>query len=1057
MARFFIERPIFAIVLSVIITLVGLIAAFTVPIDRYPQITPPHVSVDTNYRGANSQVLEKTVAQVLEQQINGIENMSSMLSTSADSGSYQLDIQFELGKDADLAVVQTQNRVAQANPSLPQSVLQAGITARKVSSDFAMVFALWSPNGTYDSTFMKNYGDINFIEDMKRVKGVGSITEYGADFSMRIWLMPDKMARLGITTNDIANAINEQNVQAPAGTIGQRPSLNQEFQYTVNVQGRLTEPTEFAKIIIRSKPDGSFVRLGDVAKVEIGGRNYGFACDVNDHPAIFFMVQPTTDANLLDTVSNCQKVIENAAKRFPPDMDYRVVIDTSKFVRESLKEVAKTFVLALLLVLLVVFVFLQSARATLIPMLAIPVSLIGTFGAFLALGFSINTLTMFAMVLTIGLVVDDAIVVIEAVEHHLRYNSLSPRDATLRAMSEVSSPIVAIAFVLASIFIPVAFLGGIVGVLYKQFALTIAVSMGLSAIVALSLTPALCTLLLKPYHSKTHTDTGLITKFFVKFNDLFENMVNKYGKELARVIQRSALCITLLVVLLIASGGLFRAVPTSFVPPEDQGYYLTSVNLPEAASLDRTQEICKKIQELVSSQPGVQDIAIVSGLDLLTRANKPNTANMFVGLTHWDERTTPELQVDQEIRQTLALTRSLPEATVLSFNAPSLHGVGAMGGFTLMLESRGSNSDEEMDRISKEFLAAARKRPEIGTVFSNFRVDTPGYRFEVDREKVKALGIPVDDVFNALQAFLGGMEVNDFNIFDRTYKVVIQAETQFRSDIDSSRFFFVRTTAGKMVPLNTLVKPVPVSGASLIQRFNGYRAIKIGGTPAPGYSSGQALTALEEVAAQTLPNSFSYEWADQSREEKISGGRAPIVFCLALFFMFLCLSALYESWSIPFAVILSIPTGIFGAFLFQYMRHLENNVYMQIGLVMLIGLMAKNAILIVEFAKVRVDKDMEPVQAVIEAATIRLRPILMTSLAFIIGCIPLAMATGAGAGARKAMGTTVVGGMLIATGLGIFLIPVLFVVIEKITAKLNSPRQRIKNLPSSHLNENLPK
>ncbi|SDF25816.1 efflux RND transporter permease subunit [Sporomusa acidovorans] len=1034
MAKFFIAHPVFAIVLSIIITLVGLISAFNVPIDRYPRITPPHVSVEANYRGANSQVVEKTVAQVLEQQINGIENMVSMLSTSADSGSYQLDIQFELEKDPDTAVVQTQNRVAQANSSLPQSVSQAGVTAKKVSSDFALVFALWSPNGTYDSTFMKNYGDINIIEDLKRVKGVGNISEYGADFSMRIWLQPDKMAKLGVTTSDIAKAINEQNVQAPAGTIGQRPSLKQEFQYTATVQGRLTKPEEFAKIVVRSRPDGSFIRLGDVAKVEIGGKNYSFACDLNGHPAIFFMIQPTTDANLLETVSTCQKVIEDAAKRFPPDLSYKMVIDTAKFVRESLKEVIKAFVLALLLVLLVVFLFLQSVRATLIPMLAIPVSLIGTFGAFLALGFSINTLTMFAMVLTIGLVVDDAIVVIEAVEHHMRYNGLSPYDATVRAMNEVSGPVIAIAFVLASIFIPVAFIGGMVGILYKQFALTIAISMGLSAIVALSLTPALCTLLLKPYQAEAHS--GLIARFFGKFNSCFEKMVNRYGQGVAEVIHRSAISVSLLIVLMAASAGLFRMVPTSFVPPEDQGYYLNSINLPEAASLDRTQETGKKVCELLSSQPGVEDIAIVSGLDLLTRATKPNTANMFVGLKHWDERTTPELQVDQEIRQTLSRTRSLPEASVLSFNAASLPGVGSMGGFTLMLESRGGTSDEEMDRISKEFLAAARKRPEIGTVYSNFRVDTPGYRFEVDRDKVKSLGIPVDDVFNALQVFLGGLEVNDFNIFDRTYKVVIQAETQFRSDVDASRFFFVRSASGKMVPLNTLIKPEPVTGPSLIQRFNSYRAIKIGGTPASGYSSGQALTALEEVATQTLPKTFSYEWSDQSREEKISGGRAPIVFCLALLFMFLCLAALYESWSIPLAIILCIPTGVFGAFLFQYVTHLDNNIYMQIGLVMLIGLMAKNAILIVEFAKVRVDSGMEPVQAAIEAATIRLRPILMTSLAFIIGCIPLALATGAGAGARKAMGTAVVGGMLVGTVLGIFLIPVLFVVIEKVSGKV---------------------
>ncbi|MHC1757925.1 MAG: efflux RND transporter permease subunit [Negativicutes bacterium] len=1040
MSRFFIDRPIFAIVLSVIITLVGSIAALNLPIDRYPQITPPHVSVEANYRGANSGVLEKTVAQVLEQQINGVENMVSMLSTSSDSGAYQLDIQFELGKDPDSAVVQTQNRVALANASLPQSVLKSGITARKVSPDNALIFALWSPNGTYDSTFMKNYGDINIVEDLKRIKGVGNIIVYGADFGMRIWLQPDKMARMGITTSDIAQAINEQNVQAPAGTIGQRPSLKQEFQYTASVQGRLVEPAEFAKIIIRSKPGGAFVRLGDVAKIEIGGRTYGYSCDINDQPAIFFTIQPTTDANLLDTVSNCKKVIAEAAKRFPHDMDYKIVIDTAKFVRESLKEVMNTFVLALLLVLLVVFVFLQSMRATLIPMLAIPVSLIGTLGAFLALGFSINTLTMFAMVLAIGLVVDDAIVVVEAVEHHMRYTGLSPRDATLRAMEEVSGPVVAIAFVLAAIFIPVAFFGGMAGVLYKQFALTIAISMGLSALVALSLTPALCALLLKPYDSKRHK--GVVANFFDKFNNGFEQMVKSYDRGLVQAIQRSTLCFFFLVVVLIACGGLFRLVPTSFVPPEDQGYFLNSVNLPESASLDRTQETSKRIGKLLGVQPGVLDVAVINGLDMLTKANKSNSAGIFIGLTEWDKRTTPELQIEQEIRQMSALTRALPEATVLGFNAPSLPGVGAMGGFTLMLEGRVNNSDTEMNRVSQEYLAAARKRPEIGTIYSNFRVDTPGYRFEVDRDKIKALGIPVNDVFDALQVFLGGMEVNDFNIFDRTYKVVIQAESQFRLDVDAGRFFFVRSSTGKMVPLNTLIKPIAVSGPSLIQRFNGYRAIKIGGTPAPGYSSGQTMAALSEVANQVLPAGFSYEWADQSHEEKISGGRAPILFSLALLFMFLCLAALYESWSVPLAVIFCVPTGIFGAFLFQYMRHLENNVYMQIGLVMLIGLMAKNAILIVEFAKVRVDKGMEPVRAAIEAAVLRLRPILMTSLAFIIGCFPLAIAAGAGAGARKAMGTTVVGGMIIGTVLGLFLIPVLFVVVEKIAAKLKWLRQR---------------
>lgn len=1040
-SKFFIDHPIFAIALSALITIIGLIAAFNVPIDRYPQITPPHINVSANYQGANAKMLKQTVAQLIEQQVNGVENMVSMLSTSADDGSYQLDVQFQVGKDSDMAAVQTQNRVMQANGSLPQPVLQAGVTTRKVSSDFALCFVLWSPNGTFDSTFLKNYGDINLIEDLKRINGVGNIKEFASDFGMRIWLQPDKMAEHGITTSDIESAINEQNIQVPAGTIGQRPSTNQEFQYTVTTQGRLVDPEEFSKIIIRAQRDGSFIRLGDVAKIEIGGRNYTYADELNGHPAVFFVVQPTTEANILDTVTKCEQVIGKAAKRFPNDMDYKVVVDTAEFIRESMKEVVIALTQAFLLVLIVVFVFLQNIRATLIPILAIPVSLIGTFGAFLVLGFTINTLTMFAMILAIGLVVDDAIVVIEAVEHQMRYNGLSPREATVRAMSEVSGPVVAIAFVLAAVFMPVAFLGGTVGVLYRQFALTIAVSMGLSAMVALSLTPALCTLLLKPYDCQQRK--GLVTAFFEKFNNVFDNFLLKYSKGLDRVIKKSAFCIIIVIALIIAGSGLFHAVPTSFVPNEDQGYYFSFMNLPEAASLDRTQQMGQGITALIGAQKGVQDVAIVNGIDSLAGANKSNSAHIFIRLTPWGERTTPELQVDEQIRQTLINTRSIPEATVMPINAPSLPGIGSQGGFTLMVEDRGASTDEKIDRVSKEFLAAARQRPEVGMIYSNFRMDTPGYRFEVDREKVKALGIQLSDVFAALRVFLGGLEVNDFNAFGRVYKVILQAEDQFRNNIDASRFFYVRNSAGNMVPLNTLVKPIPVSDSAVIQRFNGYRVVKFGGNSAPGYSSGQTLTALEEVAAQVLPSDFSYEWADQSREEKISGSRAPLLFGLSLLLTFLCLVALYENCAIPFAVLFSIPAVVFGAFLLQYIRHLDNNVYMQIGLIMLIGLAAKNAILVVEFAKVRVDKGMEPVRAAIEAATIRLRPILMTSLAFIIGCIPLAMASGAGAGARKSMGTAIVGGMLISTVLGLFLIPALFVTIEKIISKFKTNGRQI--------------
>lgn len=1037
MARFFIDRPVFAIVLSIIITLAGVIAAFNLPIAQYPQITPPQISVSTAYQGANSEVVDQTVAQAIEQQINGVEGMVSMRSTSSDSGTYALNVTFELSKDADLAAVQTQNRVAQANPSLPQAVQQAGVTTKKSAQDMAMIFTLSSPKGTHDMNFMKNYGSIYIVEDLKRVKGIGNIMEFGSDYGMRIWLRPDKMAQLGITTSELSSAISKQNIQAPAGTIGQRPSpAEQEFQYSARAKGRLSEVSEFENIIIRSQSDGSFIRLKDIARVELGAKEYTFQTDMNGVPSVGFAIQLSSDANALETINNAQKVIADAAKKFPPDLEYATVVDNTRFVRESMIEVAKTFAEALLLVMAVVFLFLQNWRATLIPMLAVPVSLLGTFAAFLALGFSINTLTLFAMVLAIGLVVDDAIVVIEAVEYHMRYSGLNPLDATKRAMDEVSGPVVAIAFVLASVFIPVAFFGGTMGVLYKQFALTIAISMALSAVVALSLTPALCAMLLKPHNPNEHS--GYLGRLFDRFNSWFEQIIDRYGLSLGSIVSRGRLCAASVVLLLVLSGGLYKFVPSSFVPSEDQGYFITTVSLPEASSMNRTHAAVNKLADQVRKQPGVERTMVITGYDFLDGAIKSNTAAFFTGLAPWSERKTAETQVQSQIQNVFIKGSQLPEGTVLAFNPPALPGLGSVGGFTLMLEDRTGGSVEELDLVSKQFLAAARQRPEIGMIYSTFRADTPGYRFEVDREKAEKLGIPVSDVFNTLQAFLGGLQVNDFNRFGRTYKVLMQAEPEFRNDVDSTRFFFLKSSNGTLVPLNTLVKPQSINAPSTIKRFNAARAIQINGSPAPGYSSGQALTALEETAAKALPTGFSYSWEGQSREEKISGGRAPIVFGLALLFVFLCLAALYESWSVPFAVLLCVPTGIFGAFLFQFLRNLENSVYMQIGLVMLIGLAAKNAILIVEFAKVRTDKGMDPVQAAIEASKLRLRPILMTSLAFIIGCIPLAIATGAGAGARNAMGTAVVGGMIMATGLGVFLIPALFVLVEKIKFSMSN-------------------
>jgi len=1043
MANFFINRPVFAIVISIVITLLGITAAFTLPVAQYPQISPPTISVSTTYQGANADVVDQTVAQVIEEQVNGVEGMVYMSSTSTDSGSYSLNVQFETEKNSDTASVQTQNRVAQANASLPGTVQTTGVTTRKSSQDMSLIFTLWSPSDQFDTNFLKNYGSIYMVDDIKRVSGVGEVSAFGSDYSMRIWLQPEKMAQLGIAVSEVTAAIESQNVQAAAGSFGNMPAASQQqFQYTAKVKGRLTDQKEFENIIVRSQSDGSFVRIKDIARVELGSKEYNFQSLMNGHVAAGFAIKLTSDANALETISNVKTVLEKASKNFPGDMEYKVVVDNTEFVRESMKEVVKTFAEALLLVVLVVFVFLQSWRATLIPVLAIPVSLLGTFGAFSMLGFTINTLTLFALVLAIGLVVDDAIVVIEAVEHHMRYSGLSPREATKKAMSEVSGPVVAIAFVLASVFLPVAFLSGTTGILYKQFALTIVVSMALSAIVALSLTPALCVMLLKPHNIEEHQ--GVLAKFFTKFNNWFENNIERYGGSLDRIIPKARLCLVLLAVLLILTGGLYKLVPSSFVPSEDQGYFITSITLPEASSLNRTEEVVNQFAAQVREMPGVLNSMSLAGMDIMGGGTKSNAGAMFTSLESWDKRQKPEVQLNALVGQTFMKGAQYPEGTVIAFTPPSLPGLGTVGGFTLMLQDRSGGSLTDLDNVAQKFVAAAKERPEIASVMSTFKADTPSYEFEVDREKARQLGVDVDDVFTALQVFLGGSQVNDFNKFGRSYKVTVQAENTFRGDADATRYLYVKSSNDAMVPLNTLLKPKKINAPTIITRFNGVKAVQINGSQASGYSSGQAMTALEEVAKQTLPNGYTYEWSGQSREEKLAGSRTAIVFGMAIVFVFLCLAALYESWSVPFAVLLSVPTGIFGAFLFQYLTNLENSVYMQIGLVMLIGLAAKNAILIVEFAKVRVDQGMNPVQAAIEAAKIRLRPILMTSLAFIIGCIPLAIATGAGAGARNSMGTAVVGGMLAATTLGIFLIPVLFVVVEQVTEKITNWRKARK-------------
>ncbi|CQR73561.1 Efflux pump membrane transporter BepE [Sporomusa ovata DSM 2662] len=1041
MARFFIERPIFAIVIAIMIVIAGTIAGLSLPIAQYPQIQPPTVSVSATYTGANAEVVNQTVAQVLEEQINGVQGMNYMSSNSDDSGAYNLEVVFDLGVDGDIAAVKVQNSVAQANATLPAEVTAAGITTKKASSDMATMLSFFSPKGTYDNTFLTNYFNVYLRDAIKRVNGVGDVMVFGAEFSRRIWINPDRMAELGLTVADVIEAVKEQNVQAPAGTIGAMPvPKKQEFQYTAKVRGRLTSIADFENIIVKAQPNGSFVYLKDIARIENAGKELNYTTKQDGANAVAVGIQLTSDANAMNTIQGVKQAVAAAAVNLPPDMKYLSVFDNTDYISESVSEVIKTFLEAMALVMIIVFIFLQSWRATLIPMLAVPVSLIGTFGAFIVLGFSINTLTLFAMVLAIGLVVDDAIVVIEAVEHHIRYSKLTPVEATKRAMDEVSGPVIAIAFVLAAVFIPVAFIGGMVGVLYRQFALTIAVSMALSAVVALSLTPALCALLLEPH--KEQVKTSVLGQFFGNFNDWFDRTISAYSETVKSLISKAKYCCIFLLIILVGTVYLYKIVPTTFVPDEDQGFFATVVNLPEGASMNRTQAVTGRLVEEIKVLPGVNQVISVDGYDMLSNGVKPNASVLFVGLEPWSKRKDPATQIDSLITQVYSKTGLFPEASIMAFNIPSLPGLGMIGGFTMVLQDMSGHSKEELDAITKKFVLAANQLPEVTAVYSTYKSDSPGYEFEVDREKVKNLGIALNDVFTALQVNFGGSQVNDFNMFNRTYKVVMQADTMFRNEADMTRFIYVRSSNGSMIPLDTLLKPKLTTGPSIISRFNAARSIQINGSVGAGYSSGQALAAMEKLAKETLPAGFSVEWSGQSREEKKAGSKTMQILAMALVFVFLCLAALYESWSVPYAVMLSVPTGIFGALLSQFAMNLQNSVYMQIGVIMLIGLAAKNAILIVEFAKVRVDKGMDPVKAAIEAAALRLRPILMTSFAFIIGCLPLAMASGAGAGARKAMGTAVVGGMTVATAFGIFLIPVLFVVVEWIVAKLHWKKKK---------------
>jgi HAE1 family hydrophobic/amphiphilic exporter-1 len=1031
-SNFFIRRPIVAMVIAILTILLGVVSLLGLPIAQFPQILPPQVNLTTTYTGADATTIEQSVATPIEQQMNGVERSLYIQSTNANDGSMNQVVTFDVGTDLDVDNVLVNNRYSQAQPFLPQDVKNFGVTIKKSLAFPLMVVSLYSPDGRYDPTFLANYALININDSLLRIKGVGDIRNLGAaDYSMRMWLNPDRLARLGLTVTDIQNALRQQNVVNPAGQVGAEPApAGQQLTYTVRAQGRLVEPSEFGNVIVRENPDGSSVRVKDVARIEMGALNYQQYGTFNGQPAAVIAAFQTPGSNALDVAESIRKTMNDLATRFPSGIKYEVSLDTTAPVKAGIREIVETLLEAIGLVVLVVFVFLQSWRATLIPLLTVPVSLVGAFIAFPLLGFSVNTLSLFGLVLAIGLVVDDAIVVVEAVEHHIE-EGMAPRDATIRAMSEVSGPVVAIALILTAVFIPVAFMGGITGRLYQQFALTIAISVLISAFNALTLSPALSAMLLRPRGETT----GPLGKLGAGFNRWFGRATDGYVSLNRRLIRKIAIPLLLLAGVAGLTALVGGRLPAGFVPDEDQGYAIFGVQLPDGASLQRTKEVAAKIDAILAKQPGIRTYNGIAGYSFFTRTAASYSGTGFVGLSPWEDRKGPLLSSTGIVASLNAQFSQIPEARVFAVSPPAIPGISSAGGFSLMLQDKTGNSYEFLAQNVGRFLAEAKKRPELTGLRPIFSPAVPQLFADVDRDKALKEGVSLSEIYNALQTFLGGSYINDFTRFGRQWRVFLQAESAYRTSADDVGKFYVRNAKGDMVPLSSFVRVRSTVGPEYTVRFNLYRAVEIQGIQAPGYSSGQALSALEEVAAQTLPPEMGYSWNGLSYQEKVASGGTARVLGLSLVFVFLILAALYESWSLPFSVLLSVPVAVLGAFIGLMSRHFDNNVYAQIGLVMLVGLTAKNAILIVEFAKAQLEEGKSVVDAALEGAKIRLRPILMTSFAFIFGCIPLWIATGAGAAARRMLGTAVVSGMLAATLLGIFFIPSLFVVVERLAGR----------------------
>ena len=1030
----FIRRPVTAIVISIVIVVVGILAITSLPIGQYPEITPPTVQITGTYAGADAVTVEQTVATPIEVQVNGTPGMTYLQSNSTNNGQMTMTANFEVGTDINIAALDVQTRVGIATPALPQEVQRLGIVVRKRNPSILMLVAIYAPNGTHDVTFVDNYTNVIVKDALTRTKGVGDVISRADDFSMRIWLKPDKLAALGMTAADVTSALAEQNAQVAAGVVGIPPQEKaQPFEYTVLVKGRLSKPEEFANIIVKTTPgNGAVVHLKDVARVELGKFNYAGNSFVDGKRASYLLIYQAPNSNSIETADNVYATMNELKKSFPEDINYVVPFEAITVVRVSVGEVVKTLLIALMLVIIVVFLFLQSWRTTLIPVLAIPVSIIGTFIFFIPLHFTINTLTLFGFVLAIGIVVDDAIVVVEAVQHYMDEQGMSAKEATVHAMRDISAPVIAIALVLAAVFVPVGFIPGIVGRLYQQFAITIAISVLISAFVALSLTPALCSLMLRP--RKLDKNSRGLDKFFFKFNEWFGRVTGRYRHGVDRSIKNSKYIIILLFCIIAGAIMLFKYKPTGFIPLEDDGRIYVTYDLPEAASTERTVTVLHQMMAVLDSVPGILHYAALGGLNAVSFASKSNSATMFVQLKPWDERTSKETQIGAIIANVQKRLARFKEANVVVIQPPAIPGLGSSAGFSFILEEKQAGGDVKVfEKTLHNLVTEINKRPEIAKSFSFFTASTPAYQLTVDREKAKKLGVSISDINNALQTYLGSIYVNDLTLYGRTYHVLAQADTNYRTNIQNIGQYFVRNSAGNMVPLSTLTSYKLIENAPLISHYNLFRSAEIDGTSAPGYSSGDALNALKEVADKSLPQGFGYEFSGLSREELLSGSKTVYIFMLSIGFVFLFLAALYESWSVPFSVLLAVPLGAFGAILFlTFQPNIANNIYAQIGLITLIGLAAKNAILIVEFAKERVDRGMELEKSVLEAVRLRLRPILMTSLAFIFGVLPLVFATGAGAQARQTIGWTVFGGMLAATSLAIFIVPVLFYLITRL-------------------------